>query len=433
MKKTLLTFIFMIVILFTSTVETKATWQKTFTDDFQSYELGKAEDQQAVKDVWTNDGWSGENLNPTDINNVATIKQEGTNKYLNLKYQGSFFYMSPKNFRAKEFDFSFKMRSNSFEDAWVGINMRKEYRDIRYNGGTGLMIYFRSVYTVDKNDQIVGEAITVEALRGGSLSTTDLTGLMEGEKAVRYNYPEGEAPNPNEQLKGRWLDIKITVRDTTNKNEALYEVFIDDVKYASLIYARSSLNVSGYFGLHACMSDVDIDDVHIVSYDAVSPPPIVRVNKLVTEVGKVGEVMEFPGGEEGDLELIDDADGIVVLQIKQPNEEIITLEQGVFEFTPTMEGIHILSYIVENSENTKSQKDFLINVKPSEQEGSEVPETPEKPETPETPEPPETPETPNQPEEKKGLGAIIPIIISVAAVVVIGVGVVAGILIKKKK
>jgi hypothetical protein len=337
----------------------------TFQDDFENYDLGKVETQQSFTDHWTNDGWSGANEDPVDINDVATIQSEDGNKFVNFNYNSSFFYMSPHDFRAKTFEVEFDTRSHDLTDAWVGVNMRKEYRDIRYNGGTGLMFYFRTIFIKDEEQNVIGESLTIQALRGGSLSTTDLDDLIVGNKTIEYIYPEAGEIDPEQRIASRWFNIRIVVTETENDKEAQYDVYIDDELRATLTYARSSLDVYGYVSLHACTGDIDVDNFNLVSNDEVAPPPIIRVNRLIDSLGTVGESFEFPGAEENDLDLIDDADGVVEISVLQPNSDVLEIDEGVYQFTPTMEGIHTLVYKAENSDGAEATAEFLINVSAS--------------------------------------------------------------------
>lgn len=411
MKKIVLSLVLFVLLSATGLSLRAATWEKTFVDNFDSYTVGKVEQQPAILERWTNDGWSGVNPNPTDINDVATIKSDGSNKFLNMTYNSSFFYMAPKNFRANEFEVEFDFRSNDLTDAWIGINMRKEYRDIRYNGGTGMMIYFRSKYVKNLEGTVIGESIVIHALRGGSLSTTDLDSLLVGNRVIEYLYPEGEAIDPTKQIKGNWFNIKIKVSNTMVNNESLYEVIINDTPMATLTYARASLNIAGYFGLHACTGNLDFDNLVIQSLDEVAPPPIVRVNKLVETTGKVGVAFNFPGSDSDDLELIDDADNKVLIQVVQPNSEILTIAEGTFSFTPTIAGIHTLKYIVENADGTKATSEYLVNIQAAD---------PVDPEDPEDPEEPIEPELPDEPENSNMLVIVLS---SVGGVIVVGLGV----------
>ncbi len=346
-------------------------WEKTFFDDFSAYSIGKAEDSQDFKDVWTNDLWSGTNPTAQDINDVATIKQEGANKYLNLNYDGSFFYISPHNFRAKEFEVSFKMRSHDLTSAWVGVVVRKAYRDARFNGTTNMMLYFRTIYIEDESNNVVGEMIQVQAQRGGSLSTTDLTSEIvdasgntgsEAVLSVTYMYPEQGDIDTAQQIKDNWYDIKVVVSDTGERNEASYEMYINDSLIGTLTHARSSLDTYGFISLTACTSDIDVDDFSITSNDTVSPPPIVRVNKLVGQTGTVNETISLPGSEDGDIELIGDADNKVEIVIGKPDGTDETLAEGVYEFTPTEEGIYTVTYLAKNASNGEGTVEFMISV-----------------------------------------------------------------------
>lgn len=419
-------FSIILVLLFTLTLSVsvraeEATWNKTFFDDFESYGTGKVETQTAFTDVWTNDGWSGVNPDPVDINDVATIKSEGGNQYLNINYESSFFYMSPHSYRAKNFEVEFDTRSHDLTDAWIGVNMRKEYRDIRYNGGTSLMLYFRSIYIYDEAEQIVGEALIIQALRGGSLSTTDLDGLLVGENKIEYIYPEDGPIDPEQQIKSNWFNIRIVVSETENDNESLYEVYINDEHKTSLTYARASLNTYGYIGLHGCTGDLDVDNFSIASNDEVAPPPIVRVNRLIDSAGNLGVPFEFPGAEEGDLDVVDDADGVVVVQVLQPNNEVLTIDEGTYSFTPTLPGIHTLSYIVENGDGSTSTADFLINVGEAEDPDDEPDDEPiDDPDDEPIDEPDD--ESNDDVEENTGSTGLIVAIIS-GVVIVIGAGV----------
>ncbi|MFA7376903.1 MAG: hypothetical protein WCZ13_05280, partial [Acholeplasmataceae bacterium] len=156
----------------------------------------------------------------------------------------------------------------------------------------------------------------------------------------------------------------------------------------------------------------------IQSLDEVAPPPIVRVNQMIEPTGKVGDVFEVPGSDEKDLELIDDADGKVTIQVTLPNQEMITLEEGVYQFTPTLAGIHTLSYVAENQAGAKAQVDFLINVAEKDDPVDPDPVDPD----------PVDPD-PDKPEEESNIGLIIGL--SAGAAAIIGAGVYFFVLKKK--
>ncbi|XFA98610.1 hypothetical protein ACAG96_07015 [Candidatus Izemoplasma sp. B36] len=351
-----------IVFFSTFTVKADSAWEQSFTDDFESYTVGKAESQTALTDVWTNDGWNESNDNASDVFDIATIKEEGGNKYLNMDYDSSFFYMAPTTMRAKEFAVEFDFRSHDLTDSWVGVVMRKEFRDTRYNGGTGMMFYFRTKYLTDNEENIIGESLVILVLRGGSLSTTDLNDQLVGQTVIEYIYPtEGEI-DPAQQILNNWYTAKIVVSDTENAKEALYEVYINDVFMSSLTYSRSSLDIYGYFSLNSCVGDFDVDNFSIQSNDTVAPPPKVYVNKLIDSSGTVGEEILLPGGEEGDLLLIGDDDDIVEIEIIDPEQNSITLASGVFSFTPDMEGIYTVRYVVRSTVAGEGYEEFYISI-----------------------------------------------------------------------
>lgn len=389
-------------------------WEKSFIDDFELYSDGKVEEQSDFTDNWTNAFWSGSIDNGIDIDDVATIKTEGDNKYLNMDYTGSFFYMSPTNLRAKNFEVEFDTRSHDLTDAWVGISMRKAYRDVRYNGGTGMMLYFRTKYIENVDGDIIGESLAIQALRGGSLSTTDLNDELVGDQVIEYIYPTDGPIDANEQIKDNWFAIKIVVSETENDNEATYEVYIDDVLKTTLTYSRASLDIYGYISLHGCTGDLDVDNFKITVLDEIAPPPIVRINRLVDSLGSVGELFEFPGDEEGDIELIDDADDLIVVEIMQPNSEVLTLDAGVFSFTPTLAGVHTIRYVAVNAAGDQGVQEFLVNVQAAE---TEEPEDPiDEPE-----DPIDEPDEPiDEPSSGNNVGVII--ISSVAGLGLIGAG-----------
>lgn len=365
-----------------------AGWEKEFFDDFENYPVGKVEDSDDFTARWTNDAWSGSNDKSVDINDVATIKDENGNKYLNINYTGSFFYMSPHNLRAKEFEVEFKTRSHDLTDAWLGVNTRREYRDTRFNGGTGLMIYFRSKYITDDKSNIIGESFAMQALRGGSLSTTDLTDDIVGSKVIEYLYPtDGTAIDPTKQIKGNWFNIKLRITETEKLNEVKVEAFVNDVLLGTLFHTRASLNRYGFISLNGCTGDIDVDDFKISVLDTVSPPPIVRVNKLIEQVTTINTELNLPGAKEGDVELIGAKDNKFQIIITTPKDEKIVLDDNVFTFTPTVAGVHNIKYTAINSDGVESYEEFLVNVKEEEAKDPETPENPEEPETPEDPAP----------------------------------------------
>lgn len=363
MKKFMILLALLPLIFFSAiTVKADATWEKNFSDDFENYAAGKVETQTDFTDVWTNDLWSGTNPKATDINDVATIKSEDGNRFLNIDYDSSFFYMAPKTIRAMEFEIEFDFRSHDLDNAWVGVNMRKEFRDTRYNGSTGMMFYFKTQYVKDVDDNVIGESIAVQALRGGSLSTTDLNDQFIGNTVVQYLYPtEGEIDSAK-QIMDNWYNVRIVVSNTENAKEALYEVYIDDTYMASITYSRSSLNIYGYFSLNACTGNFDVDNFSIQSNDTVAPSPKVYVNKLIDASGQLGEEITLPGGEDGDLLLVGDDDDVVEIQIIDPEQTSYTLDAGVFKFTPDKAGVYTVKYIVNSELGGQGSEEYYISI-----------------------------------------------------------------------
>lgn len=418
-----------VIFVIAPTYAQETEWEKEFIEDFDAYEVGKIEDSEAFKSKWTNDLWSGTNPSAVDINDVGQIKEETDNKFLNLNYEGDFFYIAPHNFRAKELEISMDVRVPEFDgNSWIGINTKKAYRDTRYNGGTGILVIFKHHIEYDESDNIVGESIVADFFRGGSLSLTDLNDDVEGDRKLTYNYPE-TGPVEENRLVGKWNNYKITIENTDVENEISVVASINGTVIGTLIHRRSSLNIFGYTSLNSTLGNFDVDNFKIESFDEVAPPPIIRLLDQIPMEGKVGEVFNLP--PEDRYELIDDEDGKVEIVITPPTGEDIALELDTYAFTPEEAGVYIIRFIATSANGSSSYEEHSIVVTANETDPDET--DPDETDPDET-DPDETNPGDTDPEDTddSGNNTLVIVLSIVGGLVIIG-GVVAVIFIRKRK
>lgn len=360
MKKIILfpiVLLFTLLVINTKTYAEEVIWEKDFFDDFESYQTGKIENNNSFKENWTNHYFSGSDNNSNDIIDVGTIKQEADNKFLNLNYDSSFFYVTPHNYRAKDFELTFDLRSSSFnQESWVGINFRKEYRDARYNGTRGFFITITASENKNESNDVIGEAYSVAIYRGGSLSETNLSDDIVGSRKIESTHDDPA----DEQLKNNWVKVKLEVESTDKKGEVVIKVSINDELLATLNHTRSALDTYGYISLNSVLGDFDIDNFKITAKDQTPPPPIIRLLEVLPSEGKVDEVFNLPKADK--YELIGDSDDKVEIEILNPDTTTTKLEQDVYEFTPTKEGIYTIRFIAENSFGDKTVEEVMVRI-----------------------------------------------------------------------
>ncbi len=407
-KRITITFVLLMVLMLgTVTVHAQEDW-RLFEEDFESYDLGAPEEQEAFTDTWTNHSWSGSGDADPNVDGVLDIREENSNQYLNFEHNDSFFYMGPHDIRSKDFEISFDFRANDLTDAWIGWNVRKEFRDARFNGTTGMLIYLRTVHTHDTDENITGEQVVVNFLRGGLMSETDLNDEATGDRAYVYEYPT-EGPVEEDRIKGNWLNARIVVSDTENEGEAEYKVYINDQLQGTLVHSRNALDIYGFMSLNASTGNYDIDNIRIELNDEEPAPPLVRISTSVPQTADVGEEIELPSFDEGDIELIGAAEEDFYIEIETPDENTIQLDPGVFTYTPASTGIYTIRFMAENDTGQIGESSHLINVSESDDPGDETTTT----------EDVTDPNDDNEPnEDANNTGLIIGI---VAGVIVVGV------------
>ncbi|MFC5403243.1 family 16 glycoside hydrolase [Cohnella soli] len=201
-----------------------------FTEDFSSGKFTK----------WTNGHLDNDPKTPDDKEtiDVATI-EKGQLHINNKETGGSFFYIAPKDVKAKNFTISMKMKSLDFKGSWVGFSIRKDVND-RYNGSNNILNTFTF------NDK----GITYQAYRG----------YPGGAGVVQLNKKVTKAAAFTTKIK-EWHTYKLVVKDDT------VTATIDDKVVGVLKYDNAKVQNKGFISINACVADVLIDDVKITIDD----------------------------------------------------------------------------------------------------------------------------------------------------------------------
>ncbi len=203
-----------------------------FTDNFASGNFSK----------WTNLAIEKGDKADTECAGKATIANS-TLTIKNFDPVGSFFYLSPKNIKTKNFTVSMKVKSNSLHDGWIGFSVRKETND-RYNGSNNVLFTYR----------LNSEGSWLGALRGYSGSITSLDTKVTDKATFTGDLTQYHV-------------FKLVVKDTT------YTAYIDDMKLGTLVYDKLLINTAGYMSINACLADIAIKDFSLQTEDGVVVTP----------------------------------------------------------------------------------------------------------------------------------------------------------------
>lgn len=243
MKKTLSCLLVLVMAMSLLALPAYAAPKVLFKDDFSNANLG----EKWVNPVLDND----DNTKDNECENVPTVKS-GKLYLENVKAFGSFFYMSPKNVKAKDFTLTAKIQSNVFNTGWVGISFRKDVND-RFNGCNNNFVTF------DFGKKGHSEpVIYARAYRGypGSapvelVNKTDING---NSKTPLFYKGDCKA----------WHDIRLEVKGTN------FKAYMDGQLLGDWDYKK---NVNeGFISLNCCIFDGTVDDVVITEYEAMPAP-----------------------------------------------------------------------------------------------------------------------------------------------------------------
>ena len=207
-----------------------------FTEDFSSGDFSK----------WTNGHLDDDPETPDDaeVIDVAVIK-DGQLHISNKETGGSFFYIAPKDVKAKNFKISMKVKSLDFSESWVGFSVRKDVND-RYNGSNNVLHTF-----------IFNEAgIAYHPHRGYPGGG----GVISLAKNTTNNEPFTK-------------DIKDWHTYTLIAKDNLFTAMIDDQVVGELDYGNAKVQNAGYISINLCVGSVIIDDVTVEVHDDDAAAP----------------------------------------------------------------------------------------------------------------------------------------------------------------
>lgn len=234
-----------------------------FSDNFDSYDIGKIEDLDAFKSNWDNDYFGGAMETASQQANVGTIEYEnGTdgNKVLhvkNIENEGSFFYISAGHgSRYRNFNVTFRAKVTDAKNevgGWFGINCRKE-EDTRYTITNGMLLTHRWVEGSTK----ISPA-TYRYMPGAQVI------ILPDDLPKYATYTTYEEYEAGENV-ADWQNYKFCVSDSS------YKLYINDVLVSDFTCDRTALDIFGYVSFCVCVSDVMIDDFVLENLDEVAPP-----------------------------------------------------------------------------------------------------------------------------------------------------------------
>lgn len=227
-----------------------------FTDDFSSGNFSK----------WSNLAIEEGDKADTECSGKATIANS-TLTIKNFDPVGSFFYLSPKNIKTKNFTVSMKVKSNTLNDGWIGFSVRKETND-RYNGSTNILFTYR----------LSTEGSWLGALRGYAGSVADMSSKLTEKQSFTGDLLQYHV-------------FKLVVKDT------VFTAYVDDMKIGVLTYDKAATNAAGFMSINACMADVSIKDFKLETEDGVvvSGPTPLPTTATSTSTSTAPTVTNAPG------------------------------------------------------------------------------------------------------------------------------------------
>jgi|GEM_PF-2552345 hypothetical protein len=200
-----------------------------FTEDFSS----------GTFDKWTN-AVLDDDPDTDDKELVDVAKIENGMLYINNKATGgSFFYIAPKDIKAKNFTISMRAKSLDFSGSWIGFSVRKDTNE-RFNGSNNVLHTF-----------IMNETgIAFHAYRGYPGGG----GVVSLAKQTTQNEP---FTNNIED----WHTYTLIVKDN------LFTAMVDDQIVGVVDYSNNRINEAGYISINVCIGEVYIDDVQLEVHD----------------------------------------------------------------------------------------------------------------------------------------------------------------------
>jgi len=199
---------------------------QTFTEDFSSGDFSQ----------WTNGHLDDdpETVDDDEVIGVAEIK-DGVMHVNNKATGGSFFYIAPKDIKAKNFTISMKAKSLDFTGSWIGFSVRKDTND-RYNGSNNVLHAFK----------FEESAISFQSYRGypGGAGVVALT-KNTTQSAVFADKVDD------------WHTYKLVAEDN------IFTAYVDDQIVGVVDYSNKKTDVAGYISINVCVGDVMIDDVSV--------------------------------------------------------------------------------------------------------------------------------------------------------------------------
>lgn len=243
MKKGLACFTILMLLLMNVFVVMAGNTAATFIEDF-SGDFSKL----------TNGHLDNDPNTPDDKECIDVAKIENGALHINNKpIGGSFFYIAPKDIKAKNFTVSAKVKALSLDDSWVGFSIRKDVND-RFNGCNNVLITFR----------LTPDGAVFDANRGypGGSGVIGLKKKISNPAVFTGNLKE-------------FHTYKIVAKDN------LFSAFIDDQPVGVLNYDK--LMDAGYISLNACVVDIIVDDFTVVVEDGPAGTPAPADTKTPAE------------------------------------------------------------------------------------------------------------------------------------------------------
>lgn len=239
-KKFLSCFTAVMVMAASVSIMSSAEGKTVFSDNFSSGNFSKWSNPPLDNDPARKD---------TECENVAKIK-DGAMAINNYATGGSFFYIGAKDIKMLNFTMTMKVKSNRFDDSWMGVSFRKDLND-RFNGCNNNIMALR--FQGDKS-------VAAQMYRGypGSAPAL-LTNAIEV---------------PYKQDTSGWLSWRLEV------NGSSFKSFVNGQQIGEWTYTKNANE--GYISVNACVFDGAVDDVVIQEYQAGGELPATTTKKGAT-------------------------------------------------------------------------------------------------------------------------------------------------------
>ncbi|MGI6768743.1 MAG: hypothetical protein ACOX43_06665 [Bacilli bacterium] len=234
-----------------------------------------------------------------------------------------------------------KIKSTKYEEEFSGFPSNKAYISFAFNnvgGEAGLRIKtianqpfsnltedrIKPLISISKNISLVGE--------------------INEEFLVPYAYTSDVLSNN--------VSLYLTIKQG---NKLIYEGDIDE----NYIFTPTSYGIYRIIYTAVDGADRKQENSYIVTVKDRIPPVITINGSVKSEVG-VGSNVKLPEA------IVEDNNDLLLrlyIFIIAPDGQLITLEEGTYEFTPNLEGNYQIFYYAQDSYNSYTYSEFLIKVK----------------------------------------------------------------------